>query len=308
MKLEGARVVVTGGHGFLGSQVCALLRARGALPLVPRRAEVDLRDEAATRAWFAAQAPDFVIHAAATGGGIGWMREHPHTALLDNLRMNTNVLEAARAARRVVGVSSACAYAVDAEQPMREERLFAGEPEATNGPYGHAKRLMLVHGAALHAEHGVDCAFVVPTNLYGPGDDFGPTRSHVVGALIRRFEDARREGASEVVCWGSGRATRDLLHVRDAAEGIVRLLEIGGGPAPINLGGGVERSVAEIAAAIARAVGWSGHIGWDRGKPDGMPRKLLHLGRAAERLGWAPQVDFDEGLRETVAWYRQSCS
>lgn len=296
--------LVTGAHGFLGKHVRRVLEARGDVVYAPTRAEVDWRDEAATRAWFAAHRPERVVHAAVVGGGIGWMKEHPHTALIDNVRMTTNVLEAARGASRVVGISSACAYAVDAVQPMREEALFAGEPEPTNGPYGHAKRLMLVHGAALHAQHGVDCAFVVPTNLYGPGDDFGPTRSHVVGALIRRFEEARSSKAKEVTCWGSGRATRDLLHVADAAEAIVRALEVGPGPEPINLGSGVERTIAELADAVAVAVGWSGAIHWDTSKPDGMPRKVLAIDRARERLGWAPRVDFADGLRETVEWFR----
>lgn len=304
--IGGARVLVTGGRGFLGKHVCAALRSRDAEPVVVGRQEVDLRDEAATARYIAHLAPDFVIHTAATGGGIGWMKQHPHTALLDNVRLNTSVLEASRGARRIVGVSSACAYAVDASQPMGEDALFAGEPEPTNGPYGHAKRLMLVHGAALVAEHGIDCAFVVPTNLYGPGEDMSPERSHVVGALIRRFEEARKQGADEVTCWGSGRATRDLLYVQDAAEGIVQLLEVGGGPAPINLGSGVERSIAEIADAVARAVGWSGRILWDAAKPDGMPRKVLDITRAQQRLGWTPRVDLDAGLRHTVAWYRSS--
>jgi GDP-L-fucose synthase len=305
LALVGARVAVTGGAGFLGRAVCAELEAAGALPLVPRRADVDLRDPSQANAWFAVHAPDLVVHAAASGGGIGWMRAHPATAFLDNTLLNTVVLDTARRAgvRRLVGVSSACAYAVDASQPMREDAVFAGEPEPTNGPYGHAKRAMLVHGRALHEEHGFDCAFVVPTNLYGPGDDFGP-RSHVVAALVRRFEEARRDGVSEVVCWGTGRATRDLLFVRDAARAIVRLLAVGGGPAPINLGSGQELRVSEIADACATAVGYSGRVAWDASRPDGMPRKVLDTARAAERLGWSAATSLAEGLKETVAWFR----
>lgn len=308
LALAGLRVAVTGGGGFLGGHIVAALRRRGAEVVVPRRAQVDLRDPAAAWAWFEAARPQAIVHAAATGGGIGWMRLHPATACTDNVLMTTATLEAARrlAVRRYVGVSSACAYPGDAEQPMREEQLERGAPEPTNGPYGYAKRLMLVQGRAYAEEHGLDCAFVVPTNLYGPGDDFSSARSHVVSALIQRFEAARRAGDPEVVCWGTGRATRDLLHAADAAEAVARLLEVGGGPDPINVGSGAERSVAEIAAAVARAVGYSGRIVWDTSKPDGMPRKVLDTRRARERIGWAPAVDLERGLRETVEWYR-SC-
>jgi GDP-L-fucose synthase len=305
-SLAGARVLVTGGGGFLGGHIVAALRAAGAEVLAPRRVTLDLRSEADVRAWFRAQRPAFVVHAAATGGGIGWMKDHPADAYVDNIRMSTSVLEAAReiGVRGLVGVSSACAYAVDAVQPMREESVFAGEPEPTNGPYGHAKRAMLVHGAALAQQHAFPCGFVVPTNLYGPGDDTGPARSHLVGALLRRFEDARAQGLREVTCWGTGRATRDLLYAPDCAEGIVAALQAAPGAAPINLGSGVERTVAEIARAVADAVGWEGTIHWDATKPDGMPRKVLDTGRARERLGWTPRTSLAEGLRETVAWYR----
>ena len=187
---------------------------------------------------------------------------------------------------------------------MREEDIEAGAPEPTNGPYGYTKRLMLVQGAAYAAEYGFDCAFAVPTNLYGPYDDVAPARSHLVAALLLRFEAARMEGLAEVTCWGTGRATRDLLYAGDAAEGIVRLLERGGGPEPINLGSGVERSVAEVAAAVAAAVGYTGRLLWDPTKPDGMPRKVLDSSRAVARLDWRAATSLEEGLRELVRWFR----
>lgn len=309
-ELSGARVLVTGGHGFLGRHVCDALTTVGALPLPVGRAEVDLRDGAAVRALFAAARPDLVVHAAVTGGGIGWMRAHPADAFVDNVRMTTEVMEAALRAgvRRFCGVSSACAYAVDADQPMREEALFAGDPEPTNGPYGHAKRAMMVQGAAYAAQHGFDAVFVVPTNLYGPGESVDPGRAHVVGALVRRFEEARRAGVSEVTCWGTGRATRDLLFVRDAAAGVLASLVRSVGPAPVNLGSGEERTIAAIAIAVADAVGFRGTIGWDAALPDGMPRKVLDTTRARSVLGWTPRTPLAEGLAEMVAWFRGSSS
>jgi len=307
-ELAGRRVVVTGGYGFLGRHVVEVLAARGAVPVPIGRGQVDLRDVEATTRAIGANRPDDLVHCAATGGGIGFMRAHPGQACTDNLLLNTAAIEAARrlGVRRYVGVSSACAYPQDPGQPMTESTIEDGAPEPTNGPYGYAKRVMLVQGAAYHAEFGLDCGFVVPTNLYGPHDDFDPARSHVVPALVRRFEEARRRGDAEVVCWGTGRATRDLLHVRDAAEGIARLLEVGGGPAPVNLGSGVEHTVAAIAEAVARAVGFQGRLAWDTTRPDGMPRKVLDVRRARERLGWGARIGLDDGLAETVAWYRSS--
>ncbi len=304
--LQGARVWLTGGGGFLGGHLRHALAREGAEVLAPRSAELDLRDHAAVLAWAREARPDHVVHAAATGGGIGWMKAHPATAFSDNIRMSTAVLDAAAdiGVTGLVGVSSACAYAVDALQPMREDVLFSGEPEPSNGPYGHAKRAMLVHGAALAAERGLRCAFVVPTNLYGPGDDTGPARSHLVGALLARFSDARDRGLSEVTCWGSGFATRDLLYAPDCADGIVTALKVMPGPAPLNLGSGEERTIREIADAMAAAVGWKGAIHWDATRPDGMPRKVLDTMRAGEVLGWAAQTSLAEGLAATVAWYR----
>ncbi len=308
-ELAGARVLVTGGHGFFGRHVCEAVEAAGATALPIGRSDADLRDGAAVRALFARLAPDRVVHAAVTGGGIGWMRAHPADAFVDNVRMTTEVMEAALHAgvARFCGVSSACAYAVDAAQPMREAALFAGDPEPTNGPYGHAKRAMMVQGAAYAAQHGFDAVFVVPTNLYGPGESVDPGRAHVVGALVRRFEEARREGLDTVTCWGTGRATRDLLFVRDAAEGIVAALARGAGPAPVNLGSGKERTIAEIASTIAEAVGYRGTIRWDASQPDGMPRKVLDIERARTLLGWAPRTPLAEGLQEMVTWFR-GCS
>jgi GDP-L-fucose synthase len=273
------------------------------------RDDADLRDRAATSRLFERLRPEFVIHAAAVGGGIGWMKLHPATSLSGNVLAAVHVLDAAQrcGVRRLVGVSSACAYGRDAPQPMEESTIFDGEPEPTNGPYGHSKRLMMRHGAALHEEFGFDCAFGVPTNLYGPGESFNPHRSHVVGGLTRRLELARRAQEAEVVCWGTGRATRDLMYAPDAAELLVRLLERGGGPAPVNIGSGVERPVSAIAAAIAEAVGYHGLVRFDATSPDGMPRKVLSVSLMQQRLGPFDGTPFDQGLRETVGCFRSTC-
>lgn len=301
------QILLTGGHGFLGRHLQVALAHVGYQVWAPTRQQLDFRDRLAVQSYFKAHSFDACIHAAATGGGIGWMKEHPETAFLGNLLANTYVLEAAADhGVYLVGVSSACVYPRDAEQPMMESQIWQGEPEPSNGPYGQAKRMMLVQGAAAAAERGAACAFVVPTNLYGPYDHFAPDKSHIVAALIRRFEEARQEGAAEVVCWGSGRATRDLLYAPDAAEGILCALHQRPGPAPINLGTGVEHPTATIAEAIAEATGYKGTIRWDHSRPDGMPRKVLHTGRAQNCLGWQAKTDLVTGLRETVEWFRRS--
>ncbi len=307
------RLWVTGGGGFLGRAICAGALQRGWSVVAPGRAELELRDRAAVRAFAlglargdgAGGGPTVCVHAAAVGGGIGWMKEHPETAFLGNMYIGLHVIEAcAEVGMPVVGVSSACVYPRDARQPMVEGDIWAGEPEPSNGPYGQAKRMMLVQGAAAAAERGLPCAFVVPTNLYGPHDHFLPDRSHIVAALIRRFEEARIAGAEEVVCWGSGQATRDLLYVEDAARGVLAAASLLPGPEPINLGTGVEWQTGEIAREVAAAVGYTGRVRWDAEKPDGMPRKVLDTARAASRLGWRAEIGLAEGLRRTVEWYR----
>ncbi len=312
-SLVGARVLVTGGHGFLGRHVVSTLRERRAEVVAPTRAEVNLADVGQASRNLADLRPDFLVHCAATGGGIGFMRARPGTSCTDNVLVNTTAIETAKMAkvRRYVGVSSACCYPGVVAQPMREATIGEGEPEASNAAYGHAKRLMLVQGAAYAQEFGLDCAFAVPTNLYGPGDDYDEASSHVVAALIRRFEAARRQGDPEVVVWGTGRATRDLLYVHDAAEGIVRLLETGAKDAgaswsrAFNLGSGREVTVREIAEAVVVATGFGGQLVWDTAKPDGMARKVLDSTRMWTATGWASVTGLDEGLKAAVLAFRE---
>ncbi|MCK6519876.1 GDP-L-fucose synthase [Myxococcota bacterium] len=305
---DGRRVLLTGAGGFLGSHLADRLRAAGAILIAPRRAELDLLDRAATEAAFRDARPELVLHAAVDGGGIGYMREHPGSVLFNNLLMNTHALHAAylAGAERFVGVSSVCAYPRDAPVPMREADLWAGYPEPTNGPYGLSKRVLMEQGRAYRAQYGLRVAFPMPTNLYGPRDDFSLERSHVVPALIRRCSEAVEAGAEEIVVWGTGKATRELLYVEDCADAVLTMAERWDSPEPVNLGNGVEVPVAELVAAIARACGFSGRLVWDTTKPDGQPRKSLDTSRAAEGFGWRASVDLDEGLRRTVAWYRSS--
>lgn len=310
--LAGARVVVTGGHGFLGGHVVAELARVGAVVIAPRRSEVDLADVRRAASALASFEPEYVVHCAATGGGIGFMRANPATSCTDNVLVNTAAIEAARLAnvRRFVGVSSACAYPGRVAQPMRELSIGDGDPEPINEAYGQAKRLMLVQGAGYAVEHGLDAVFAVPTNLYGPGDDYEPASSHVVAALIRRFEAARLAGDPEVVVWGTGRATRDLLFAPDCAAGVVALL--GAGPVDpsvpwaraFNMGSGRETTVREIAEAVSVAVGYPGRLVWDVEKPDGMPRKVLDSSKIAAYCDWQAATPLAEGLAATVADFR----
>jgi GDP-L-fucose synthase len=300
--------LVTGGRGFLGSHVVDRLRARGAQVFAPSSAEVDLRDAAQARDLLSRLQPRVIIHCAVNGGGIGYMREHPASVGFDNVHLNLHLMQAAAEAGGVdcfVGVSSICAYPRITPIPMREENLWDGYPEPTNGPYGLSKRIMMALGEACRAQYGLNAVFPMPVNLYGPRDCFDPARSHVVPALIQRFERARIDGVDEVVAWGTGQVSRELLYVEDCADAVVRAAEVMERPEPFNLGTGVETKVAVLAQAVADAVGFEGGIRWDSSYPDGQPRKCLDVARARDWLDWQAAVPLAEGLERTVAWYRR---
>ena len=311
--LRTKRVVVTGGAGFLGGAVCAALRARGVADeriVVPRRREYDLTVEADVARLFTDARPDVVIHLAAEVGGIGANMVHPGRFFYANMAMGLHLVEHARRTgiEKFVHTGTVCAYPKHCPTPFREEDLWNGYPEETNAPYGIAKKGVFVMLDGYRQEYGLNSAVVVPVNLYGPRDNFDPASSHVIPALIRKCEEARVSGAQEVVCWGTGAATREFLHVDDAAEGIVRAAEVMDEPVPINLGGGIEVPIRDLVARIAAAVGFTGRIAWDASKPDGQPRRALDISRARRLLGWEPRRDFDDGLRETVAWWRAHAS
>ena len=308
--LSTKRIVVTGGAGFLGQAVCRVLSERGVPParlVVPRRREFDLTVEADVARLYATARPDVVIHLAAEVGGIGANMAHPGRFFYANMAMGLHLVEHARRAgiEKFVHTGTVCAYPKHAPVPFRESDLWNGYPEETNAPYGVAKKAVFVMLDGYHREFGLASAVVVPVNLFGPGDNFDPGSSHVIPALIRKCEEARLTDSPEVVCWGTGVATREFLHVDDAAEGVVRAAEVMEEPLPINLGGGQEIAIRDLVAKVARACNFAGRIAWDTAKPDGQPRRALDISRARDLLGWQPRQDFDSGLAATVAWWRE---
>ncbi len=308
--LAGKRIVVTGGAGFLGRAVCQVLRGRGVAQehiFVPRRKDFDLTVEADVERLYDTARPDVVIHLAAEVGGIGANMAQPGRFFYANMAMGLHLVEHAR--RRGLGkfvhTGTVCAYPKHCPIPFREDDLWNGYPEETNAPYGVAKKAIFVMLDGYRRQYGLASAVAVPVNLYGPGDNFDPASSHVIPALIRKCEEARVSGADEVVCWGTGSATREFLYVDDAAEGIVKAAETMDEPVPINLGGGIEISIRDLVMKIAAACGFTGRIVWDASKPDGQPRRALDISRARTLLGWEPKQGFDTGLATTVAWWRE---
>jgi GDP-L-fucose synthase len=308
--LSAKRIVVTGGGGFLGTAVLRVLRQRGVadeMIVVPRRREYDLTVESHVERLYETARPDVVIHLAAEVGGIGANMEHPGRFFYANMAMGLHLVEHARRRRleKFVHTGTVCAYPKHCPVPFREEDLWNGYPEESNAPYGVAKKAIFVMLDGYRREYGLNSAVVVPVNLYGPRDNFDPRSSHVIPALVRKCEEARLAGDPQIVCWGTGGATREFLYVDDAAEGIVRAAEVMDEPVPINLGGGVEIPIRDLVERIARACDFKGRIDWDASKPDGQPRRGIDISRARSLLGWGPKQDFDAGLAATVAWWRE---
>ena len=309
LDLSSQRIVVTGGAGFLGRAVMRVLRERGVPEdriVVPRRRDCDLTIEADVERLYDTARPDVVIHLAAEVGGIGANMAHPGRFFYANMAMGLHLVEHARrrSLRKFVHTGTVCAYPKHCPVPFREEDIWNGYPEETNAPYGVAKKAIFVMLDGYRREYGLASAVVVPVNLYGPGDNFNPASSHVIPALIRKCEEARLTSAPEVVCWGTGAATREFLYVDDAAEGIVRAAEVMDEPVPINLGGGIEIAIRDLVEMIAVACDYSGRIAWDTSKPDGQPRRGLDISRAKSLLGWSPTQEFETGLKTTVEWWR----
>jgi GDP-L-fucose synthase len=302
------RIAVTGGAGFLGRSVVSKLRERGfADPFVPRSADFDLRQDDGVREFLHEARPQILVHLAAVVGGIGANRENPGRFLYDNLIMGTRLIEESRTAgvEKFVCVGTICAYPKFTEVPFREDALWDGYPEETNAPYGLAKKLLLVQLQAYRQQYGFNGVYLLPVNLYGPGDNFDLASSHVIPALIRKCVEARREGVDRIDCWGTGRATREFLYVDDCADGIVLATERYENADPVNLGSGSEISIHDLAVKIAALTGFEGRLDWDATQPDGQPRRMLDTTRARERFGFVAGTSLDQGLEQTIRWYEQ---
>lgn len=301
-------MLVTGGAGFLGSPVCRLLKQRGASAvIVPRRAEHDLIDARAARRLFSETRPDVAVHLAAEVGGIGANRENPGRFFYANMAMGLHVIEAARLAgvQKFVQVGTVCSYPKFTPVPFSESNLWDGYPEETNAPYGIAKKALLVMLAAYREQYGFPGIYLMPTNLYGPGDSFDLNSSHVIPALIRKCEEARRAGEPSITCWGTGSASREFLYVDDCAEAVVAATERYDSPEPVNVGVGSEITISDLIEVIARVTEFTGEIRWDVSQPDGQPRRVLDTTRAREEFGFEAHTSLDVGLRKTVSWFRE---
>lgn len=300
------RVVVTGGTGFLGSAVTNRLRAAGCQNIfVPRSKDYDLRDQAMVRRLYTDARPQIVIHLAATVGGIGANRLNPGRFFYDNAVMGIQMMEYARTfgVEKFVAVGTVCAYPKFAPVPFKEEDLWNGYPEETNAPYGLAKKMLLVQAQAYREQYGFNAIYLLPVNLYGPGDNFDLDTSHVIPALIRKCVEAKANNDQEILLWGDGSPTREFLYVDDAAEAIVMATERYNGGEPVNLGTGQEVSIKELAQMIAAEVGFCGAIRWDTTKPNGQPRRCLDVSRAQRYFGFRAECGLREGIAKTVAWF-----
>jgi GDP-L-fucose synthase len=305
--LRHSRLLVTGGSGFLGRHLLSALGDAGYSDVhAPRRADYDLTRATEVAACIKDVQPGAIVHLAAVVGGIGANQERPGEFFYRNLIMGAELMEQARLAgvSKFVAVGTICAYPKFTPVPFREEDLWNGYPEETNAPYGLAKKMLLVQAQAYRQEFGFDAIYLLPVNLYGPGDNFDPRTSHVIPALIRKCVEAVERGDDTIEVWGSGRATREFLYVRDCAAGIVAAMERYDDADPVNLGSGMEISISDLVRLIADLTEFRGGLHFDTSKPDGQPRRQLDTSRARERFGWQAETDFQTGLRATIEWYR----
>lgn len=301
------RVVITGGNGFLGRHLVEKIKVKNPKEIfIPSRSKYDLRRyEDCLKV---AKKGDIIIHLAANVGGIGYNREFPADLFEDNILMGTFMLKAARevGVKKYVALGTICAYPKFTPVPFKEENIWMGYPEETNAPYGLAKKMQLVQSEAYRQQYGFNSIFLLPVNLYGPGDNFDPASSHVIPALIRKFIEADKKGEKEVVVWGTGRASREFLYVDDAAEGILKATEKYNKSDPVNLGAGFEITIRDLADLIKKLTGYKGKIVWDKTKPDGQPRRMLDVSKAKKEFGFAAKTSFENGLKKTIEWYKNN--
>ncbi len=311
MELRNKRILVTGGAGFLGQHVVQILQDRRSKEIVvPRRKEYDLTRETAVEQLYRDTRPEVVIHLAAVVGGIGANRVNPGRFLYENLVMGAMLMEYARQAgtEKFVGIGTICAYPKYTPVPFREEDFWNGYPEETNAPYGLAKKMLLVQGQAYREQYDFHSIYLLPVNMYGPGDNFDLESSHVIPALIRKCIEATERGEREIVCWGDGTPTREFLYVEDCAEAIALATERYDSPDPVNIGAGFEISIKDLVNLIAQLTGFQGRIVWDTTKPNGQPRRSLDTTRAEREFGFHAHTTLRDGLKHTVKWYRENRS
>ena len=322
------RILVTGGAGFLGSFIVEKLRERGCKNIfIPRSKDYDLVEMDAVKRLYRDAKPEIVIHLAARVGGIGANRANPGRFFYDNLMMGVQMMEVGRQTgiEKFAAIGTVCAYPKFAPVPFHEEDLWNGYPEETNAPYGLAKKMLLVQSQAYRQQYGFNAIYLVPTNIYGPRDNFDPESSHVIPALIHKFIKAQREAGSRqkavgsnsaysivptsysappsVVIWGTGKPTREFLYVEDCAEGILLAAEKYNKPDPVNLGAGFEISIKDLFDLVTKLTGFKGKVLWDTSKPDGQPRRMLDVSRAEKEFGFKAKTKFEEGLKKTIEWY-----
>lgn len=306
---KAAKVIVTGGAGFLGKKVVERLKQEGYSDIfVPRSAQYDLTEQSAVRSLLADVRPRLIIHLAAQVGGIGANRLNPGKYFYDNLMMGVMLIEESRKARveKLVAIGTICSYPKFAPVPFKEDEIWNGYPEETNAPYGLAKKMLLVQSQSYREQYGFNSIYLMPVNLYGPGDNFDDTSSHVIPALIKKCVDAKRNNAPHIELWGDGSPTREFLYVDDAADGIVAGAQSYDGSEPVNLGSGHEISIKDLAVKIVALTGYTGEIRWNTSQPNGQPRRLLDTRRAQEKFGFKAQTSLDQGLRATIEWYQKS--
>ncbi|MFA5783632.1 MAG: GDP-L-fucose synthase [Phycisphaerae bacterium] len=306
---KNKRICVTGGAGFLGSYVIEKLKQRGCENiLVPTIEEYDLTKLEDINRVYESMRPDVVIHLAAVVGGIGANREHPGKFFYENLMMGVQLIEQGRqrGIEKFVAIGTVCAYPKFTPVPFKEEDIWNGYPEETNAPYGLAKKMLLVQSQAYRAEYGFNSIFLLPVNLYGPGDNFNPSSSHVIPALIKKCVDAIDSGDDYIQCWGTGKASREFIYADDAAEGILLATERYNDSDAVNIGSGSEIIIKDLIEKIALLTGFKGEIRWDASKPDGQPRRCLDTSKAKKLFGFEAKTSFDEGLKATIEWYRQT--